>query len=83
MDLDTDSKWLNTVWPQLSHLQNGTINFASERQGSRGQEISKSGFIIICGSWEMSCPLSGQLNNLLLFSLLEHSYSGHAQKLEI
>lgn len=30
MDLDTDSKWLNTVWPQLSHLQNGTINFDSE-----------------------------------------------------
>lgn len=31
----------------------------------------------------MSCPLSGQLNNLLLVSLLERSYSGHAQKLEI
>lgn len=35
---------LNAIWPQLCHLQNGTINFDSERQGGRAQELSKLGF---------------------------------------
>lgn len=35
---------LNAIWPQLSHLQNGTMSFDSERQGSGRQELSKSRF---------------------------------------
>lgn len=36
VDFETDSTWLNAIWPQLSYLQNGTINLDSKRQGSRG-----------------------------------------------
>lgn len=51
IDLETHSTWLNAIWLQLSHLQNGTINLDSERQGSREREIGKSGLIIVYGSW--------------------------------
>ena len=77
------STWLNAIWLQLSHLQNGTINLDSERQGSREWEIGKSGLITIYGSWgNVWSPLSGQPNNLLV-SLLVRRYSGHTQKLKI
>ena len=77
------STWLNAIWLQLSHLQNGTINLDSERQGSREREIGKSGLITIYGSWgNVWSPLSGQPNNLLV-SLLLHRYSGHTQKFKI
>ena len=83
MDLETHSTWLNAIWRQFSHLQNGTINTDSERQGSREREIGKSGLIITSGSWGNAwSPLSGQPNKLLV-SLLLRRYSGHTQKLKI